>query len=264
MLMRDRCEDPSAFPPVVEAIRQHVLDEPLGVDDVALAQSITKSMREYAKSRKEKKDGTRTAEPAHVQVARILKQRGEQVEEGMRISYVVTDASVSPMRVIPAVDYQGECDRYYLWEDRIFPATKRLLEAAFPALPGMTSEELLARDWSRYEKVRPKKERAPKVLQEGKEQGGKPRKAMEGQGRLFAPPPVKMVTVVPDGPLVVEIGEGSSEKLDALKRALLQHPGDRAVVMYMRVRGAECCFDLPQRVAVSPELLRAVESVRGI
>jgi len=264
MLMRDRCEDPSVFPPVVESIRDYVLNQPLPVDDVALAQSITKPMREYEKSRKEKTDGSKTADLPHVQVAKILKSRGEQVVEGMRISYVVTDASESPMKVIPAVDYGGECDRYYLWENRIWPATMRLLDAAFPAVLGMNAEELLARDWSRYDKVRPKKERAPKAAPDrnpgsGQIEPGKSRKkAPVAQASLFAPP----APVIPDGPLEVHLGEGSKGKLDAFYQALKEHPGDRAVVMYMKVRGAECVFDLPQKVAVSPELLRAVENAK--
>jgi DNA polymerase elongation subunit (family B) len=198
LFMRERCEDPAAFVPLVEAAQRRILHEPLAVDDVSFSQSLTKSLKEYERARKPKADGTLSSEPAHVQVARILRGRGEQVVEGMKISYVVVDGGVSPMKVIPAVDYAGECDRYSLWEDDVYPATRRLLEAAFPVTPGMSADELRLRDWGRFAKVRPKKERTATAppSPDGNPGSGRKRKTVEGQADLFAPP---IVALTPGG-----------------------------------------------------------------
>ena len=63
------------------------------------------------------------------------------------------------MKVAPAADYANDPDRFYLWENLIYPATQRLLEAAFPPEKGMAAEVLQLRDWRRFENVRPKKAR---------------------------------------------------------------------------------------------------------
>jgi DNA polymerase elongation subunit (family B) len=173
-----RCEDPAEYVPLVQEMRRHVLEDELPIEEVRLSQSISKSLKEYAT--KTKKDGTQTADLAHVQVAKILKERGELIEEGTRIEYYVVDASESPMKVAPAVDYDGKPDRYYVWEQRVYPATKTVLEATFPAAPGMSADELLVRDWDRFLKVRPKISPAP-----GPESRPKVRKGAIGQASLF-------------------------------------------------------------------------------
>jgi len=272
LLMRERCEDPAAFAPIVEGVRRHVLNEPLPMDDVSNAQSLTKSLREYDKGKGKKTDGSDSADLAHVQVAKILRSRGEQIVEGVKIAYVVVDGSVSPMRVIPAVDYAGECDRFYLWEKKIYPATQRVLDAAFPALPGMTANELRDRDWDRYLKVRPKKERgagknfedfsslAQLIGGERAKNGTRVPSVPTGQGDLFAAPPVAPTGPArSDGPYVVEIDEERKGRLLAVKAAFRAHPGDRAVDV--RVGGERVVVSL--KVAVSPELDRAIARAVG-
>lgn len=176
-LMTEFSENASDFVSMVEETRDHVLNDPLPIEEIRLSKAISKPLREYVT--KVKKDGTQTADLPHVQVGKMLQARGEQVEEGTRIAYYVKDASVSPMVVAPAVDYDGSPDRHYAWESMTFPATMRLLLAAFPGS-----------DWRRYERTRPKKER-----------GGKAQMALEhrvplasrkpdpGQGGLFDLPP---------------------------------------------------------------------------
>ena len=147
-LMAELCEDPEAFVPMIERVRDHVLLEPLPLAEVQLSKSLSKPLKEYAV--KIKTDGTAAAQPPHVQVARLLKERGELVGEGTRIPYVVMDASVSPMKVAPAADYQGECDRFHVLGRPGVAASARLLAAAFPGV-----------DWKeRFGKVRPRKVRA--------------------------------------------------------------------------------------------------------
>lgn len=261
-LMVERCEDPLAFVPLVEAARDHVLKDALAIEEVRQSQSLTKSLKEYEKGRKKKGDGSDAAEPRHVQVARVLRERGEQVEEGTKIVYYVRDASVSPMIVAPAADYAGDADRHYLWENLIYPATQRVLEAAFPVEPGMSVEDLRARDWDRFAKTRPRRARAPKAPEASgapsPKKAKKPTPAAMAQVDLFAapaPPPG-------DGPYRVEIvaeGEGeAARRLLAVKVALRKHPGGREVLVVVRLPSGESEKPLDLRVAVSPELVKAV------
>jgi DNA polymerase elongation subunit (family B) len=253
-LMVDLSEEPLDFVPLVEAVRRRVLDEPLPIEEVRLSKSLSKSLREYEP--KKKKDGEAAAEPPHVQVARVLKSRGEQVGSGSRVEYYVVDASSSPMKVAPAADYDGNPDRYYLWENLIYPATQRLLEAAFPVRQGMTAEELRARDWAQYERARPRAARAAKAQPEGGPAPRRGRSAVPEQGGLFGAP----ASATGPGPLVVEVGEG--DRLGAAREALERHPGDREVVLRVRTPEGVAELACPQRVAVSPELLRELEGAK--
>lgn len=184
LLMRKKIEDPESFEAAVVKARDHVLDDPLPIEEVVQSASLSQPLRDYKV--KLKKDGTPAAQPAHVQVAHVLQERGELVGEGTRIRYVVADAGVSPMRVIPADDYRGDADRYHLWEKGVWPATERLLDAAFP------DEK---KRWNQYSRVRPRGGRS------GAQQGDfwsdpsgrslkpKPAKAApDEQGSLFVAP----------------------------------------------------------------------------
>lgn len=146
--------DLERFHAIISRTRERVLDGELTVDEVCRSASL-KGLNEYVVKRK--KDGTFTEPPSHVQVAKLLAERGQDVRAGTRVEYVVTDASVSPAKVIPADDYTGaEADRYYLWESLVFPPTQRLLECAFPN-----------HDWEQWLKVRPQKPRGRARVLEG-------------------------------------------------------------------------------------------------
>lgn len=278
-LMKEDCEEPADFAPMVERARDHVLNDALPVEDVRLSKSLSKPLREYKP--RAKTDGSPQAEPPHVQVARVLKARGEQVMEGSKIFYYVTDASSSPMKVAPANDYAGDPDRFYLWENLIYPATQRLLEAAFPPEKGMSAEVLQLRDWRRFERVRPKKERGRVVSDErvpgpAAPRKGRSRAAPAGQECLFeapapaAPPPV----VAPAGgaagrpaePFLVELaarGRKTMPELEGVKAALARYPGDRPVVVRIVLADGSVDLDVPLKVAVSPDLVRDVERAKG-
>jgi DNA polymerase elongation subunit (family B) len=131
-------------------VRQRILEQPLALEDVKLSKGLSRGLKDY--SAKKKLDGADAAQPPHVQVAHILKKRGQDVREGTRIEYFVLDGNSAPMLVAPAADWTGECDRYYIWEDLVYPATQRLLEAAFPG-----------HDWEVWRKVRPAKIRVSKA-----------------------------------------------------------------------------------------------------
>lgn len=145
LLTRDCCEDPLAFIEMVEKAQHHVLEDVLPVDEVVQNKSLNKNPKEY--KTKLKKDGTSTLPPAHVRIALEMKARGEEVHEGIRVSYFVKDASKSPAVVAAADEYDGtNADRFYIWEDQVWKPTKRLLEAAFPEF-----------EWKGYNRVRPRK-----------------------------------------------------------------------------------------------------------
>lgn len=131
-LRREECaESPDDFVALLTRYRDAIFsDDALDLDDVVQTKKVAKPLSEYVS--KMKKDGTEAAQPPHIRVAKILRDRGEDVREGTRIAYVVVDGSTAPATVIPASDWTGDCDRYELW-DTVSSPTLRLLEAAFPA-----------------------------------------------------------------------------------------------------------------------------------
>ena len=147
----ERCEeDPAVFAQLLDRWKTRVLEGELALPDFVMSKRLSKPVREYA--RKTKLDGSFAAQPVHVEIARLLQERGRDVTPGVRIEYVVVDGKASPQKCIPAEDFAGEFDRFYLWEELVYPPTLRVLQAAFPG-----------EDWSRWERVRPKP--APKVAE---------------------------------------------------------------------------------------------------
>lgn len=127
---------------VLGRMLDRVMRDPLALSDVKLSKSLSKPLKEYGP--KPGVDGGST--PAHARVAAVLKQRGEAVTVGTRIDYVVVDASISPMKVVPVSDYDGtNIDRHHVWENLVAKPTIRLLRAAFPSHP-----------WERWESTRPR------------------------------------------------------------------------------------------------------------
>lgn len=131
MICKEAFEDAEIFIALIKKSRDWVMNTPLDKRLVQLSKSISKPLDEYVN--KEKNDGSKAEDLTHVKIAKLLKERGQDITQGSRVFYVVTDASCSPMKAIPADDYQGECDKYYLWEKLIYPPSMRLLCAAFPA-----------------------------------------------------------------------------------------------------------------------------------
>lgn len=131
MIVRNGASDLEALEARVLAEKKRVLEGDLPLELVVSTKALSKGIDEYG-----------AASLPHVRVAKILKDRGRQVMQGTKISYVVIDGKKSPMVVIPGEDYNGECDRVYLWEKLIYPPTQRFLEAAFPG-----------GRWERFEKA---------------------------------------------------------------------------------------------------------------
>lgn len=141
----EECEDaPGYFQELVERWRRRILEGELDLADVRQSKRLSKPIKEYLGA--VRKDGKDASVPAHVRVAQVLQERGQDVQEGARIEYIVLDGSQSPQLVIPAEDWTGECDRFHLWESGVWPPTERLLLAAFPEI-----------DWGAYTKARPRR-----------------------------------------------------------------------------------------------------------
>jgi len=230
----DKLEDYYA---VLAATREHLMGDELGLDDVQLLQGLSKPIDEY--SVREKKDKTFTAPPIHVQVATMLRERREDVQVGTRIAYVVVDADATPMKAVPASDYDGACDRHYLWNDRVFAPSQRLLAGAFPGT-----------DWSTW-KV--KREKAPRPEKD-------PRQVL-----LFAAAPLAGAANVPAmrrlGPLTIRMNEGNGANLRALHALLERYPGPRSVMLEIETEKGTAKLAIPHRVDATPELLAAVRAL---
>lgn len=142
---------PEPYRALLSASLNHVAKDDLPLEEVVLSKSLSKKPKEYHRTNAK---GTPMAVPPHVRVAEKLEAEGRELGEGSRVAYVVSDGS-DGINAIPAHEYNGEnLDRYYLWENLIYPATQRVLEAAFPA-----------EDWKTgLERIRPKKPRGRKVL----------------------------------------------------------------------------------------------------
>lgn len=128
-LMKERCETPEDFEPLIEAARRHITDDPLDVGEVSFVKALQKPINEYVQKEK-KRGGGLTARPPHVEVAAMLKERGVDTGyKGARVRFVVKDAYMKDY--IPSEDYDGTFDRNYLWMS-VWEPSLRLLVAAFP------------------------------------------------------------------------------------------------------------------------------------
>lgn len=141
---------------IVDRYRERVLRGELTLDDVRITQSLTKRVEEYADRYNSDRcrcgysfDGVgpdgpetcpscnvvraKTAQPAHVRVARLLKERGEPLGEGARVAYIIVGRT-NTIEAIPAGDPGAleRADRSFYWENRIYPATERILEHVYP------------------------------------------------------------------------------------------------------------------------------------
>ncbi len=198
LLLIEEREDAEPFLALVQRWRDRVLFGELAREDVVLSKRMSKPIREYVT--KPKADGTMAAAPAHVEVAKILKKRGRDVGSGVRIEYVVVDGDRSPIVCAPAEDWDTlargpasmepviilddaapgpvTLDRFYLWEQLIYPPTMRVLECCFPA-----------ERWGSFEKVRPAKVRGRAAREpelKGLDLGPRPKtpqKASQGAGK---------------------------------------------------------------------------------
>jgi DNA polymerase elongation subunit (family B) len=183
LICKDKVEDPIVLKSLVAEIRERALRGNVELSEIVLSKGMQKepgmylkcatcehfeaehrggvkkscsqrkcNCREYQPIRK--KNGDPEAAPEHVRAAKVLEARGRDVSEGTKISYFVVDGTTSPKTVAPAEDFNGEFDRYHLWESLVWPPTERLLAKAFPD-----------HDWSEFDRARPKKNKGAKAGQ---------------------------------------------------------------------------------------------------
>lgn len=133
-------------------VLNHIAIADLPIEEVQISKSLSKPTKDYH-NKKKKKNGEEQAVPIHVRVAEMIEVQGKELGEGSRVAYVVVDGS-DGIKAIPAADYDGNIDRYYLWETMVYPPTMRILQAAFPA-----------QDWvTGLERVRPRARGRSKAL----------------------------------------------------------------------------------------------------
>lgn len=142
-LFRKGIDEPGPYAELVAFAREALRHMPLLIEDVQITKSV-KPLNEY-KAAKLKKDGTMSAQPAHVEIAKQLIKRGMGTGEGGRVSYVIIDGDASPKVTLPACDFKGACDRRHLWNELTYKPTKRVLEKMFPA-----------RNWDVYDIAKPR------------------------------------------------------------------------------------------------------------
>jgi DNA polymerase elongation subunit (family B) len=145
-------EDTETFDEVVARWQTTVLDGALTIEDISMAKRLNKPLKDY--SRKRKKDGSWAKQLPHIELARKMIERGEDVREGTKVTYFVYDAThKGDVEYRLKEEWDGTFDRYEVWEKLTWPPTQRLLTAAFPGHP-----------WDdQYGSVRPKAVRAPRA-----------------------------------------------------------------------------------------------------
>lgn len=132
------------FQLTIEDLRQHVLTAKLEQREFVLAQSLNKALNEY--ERKPLVGGGEGSLQVHVEIALKMAAEGLEVGEGTRIEYVVVDGDATPIKAVPLHEYvPGTEDRHYLWEKKVWPPTRRVLEAVFPNFL-----------WGRYDESKPR------------------------------------------------------------------------------------------------------------
>lgn len=216
-------DDVARYREVIKRHRRAILEGPLALADVEKTQGLERPIHEYAV--RKRSDGGESR-PAHVEVAEILLDRGREIRQGTKVSYVVVDGTRSPMRVIPAEDYTGvEADRYFLWESLVYPPTKALLEGAFPPVDerGMPN---LEHDWERFLRVRPPPDRH----------------VLPGQLGFFddarASSPREQIPAQIVGARRILVDDWPEDVVLALELAVRSHPGDEPIEVCVLGQGA--------------------------
>jgi DNA polymerase elongation subunit (family B) len=126
----------------IEPWQRYILGREFDYADAVIAKAMKKPIGEYGG---QQANGQAIPVPAHVQIAKLLEERGEPIYPGVKIEYVVVDGSKSPMKCAPAADaYIEKLDLFYLWETLVWSAAERVLSACWP-------EHL----WKRWGSVRP-------------------------------------------------------------------------------------------------------------
>ncbi len=107
--------------PIVEKWKKRLFNDVLDVDDITLSRAISKELSEY-----------KAKNSPQVRMAERALTNGDECIIGSKMSYIVIDATVSPAEIVSPDKYEGDADRQYLWNKRVWPASRRLLTGSFP------------------------------------------------------------------------------------------------------------------------------------
>lgn len=143
---------------IVEDFRVKTIHTKHAVEEISISKSIRKEVDSY---------GDKNL--PHLLAARMLVEKGREVREGTKVQFVVVVGSKShpkyrgEQQIVLAEDYTGEADLFFVWERSVYPASYRILAAAFPG-----------------------DDRFKKYLEPGAKAVQYIKRERAGQGRLFA------------------------------------------------------------------------------
>lgn len=130
----DASEIPQDFEAILQEHYTRLMNDPIELQDVLISKRLNQPLEGYA--RKMLKDGSGFARQLpHIELARLLLERGYDMAEGAKVDYVVINPEDKPLRIVAAVDWDAGCeiDRGATWRALVVPPTIRLLTAAFPS-----------------------------------------------------------------------------------------------------------------------------------
>jgi DNA polymerase I len=100
----------------INEVRDLCYSYKLNKDDLAIYKKITK---EQYKS-----------DLVHTKLAKVLKERGQEVYLGMKIGYIIVE-SKPKLEGVLLDDFNGKYDSEYYWENLIYPPVQRILEVVY-------------------------------------------------------------------------------------------------------------------------------------
>jgi DNA polymerase elongation subunit (family B) len=232
-------DNPEEYKPVLQRFKDKILRGPLALEEIRISKSVSKDLDKYKV--RLKLDGMPYAQPPHVRVAKELAARGEDMSAGSRVEYTAVPIPEGTT-FAPAVDYDGDPDRYYLWEGLVFPPTMRLLVAAFPG-----------EDWKAWLSVRPAKPRATR-----RKGGAKPVDtvvSVQTETRVMGAHVLPM-SLTKSPPVVIRIRDHAH--LLAVRALCTKHPGTTPVTLECPEAGGLVTVPTDTRVKAGPDFLRAL------
>jgi DNA polymerase elongation subunit (family B) len=146
--------------------REKALQGKHKVEDITITKAMTKAMDSYK------------VISAHVNVAKKIRERGEEVYIGMKVPYVVI-GSKPRIDAIPADEFDGTYDATYYWDKLMLPPCYRIVNAVYPGV----SWHMLFANEKLQDKSRAQKETNIKEREKKPERVGYDWRAMQREGR---------------------------------------------------------------------------------
>jgi DNA polymerase elongation subunit (family B) len=100
--------------------KQRYMDSKLEKEDLTISIRISKPIEEYKNS-----------DIIHIKIAKQLKANKKEFYIGMNVPFVVTSSSPK-LDGVYAEEFNGEYDKSYYWNNRIFPMCARVLYVVYP------------------------------------------------------------------------------------------------------------------------------------